>query len=219
MKEVDQSVGKNTSYHLYILQRIAGIQKIKRDLDGMEETFTECINIAENSPYHKGQNKEASRLSNIFQWQNNLLKFYLDNNIDKAIDYGHELIDDLAPMLPAQSQQDLKFTVATAQSLKCYDLDGAIKLYESTLYLEDDDQETLAANPDLLDMRAVIYNNLGITHFFNFMELTSTVQGPDQLKSDQVQPIVNSMQNSIKSLKKSVLHFEQVEQRLKGFES
>ena len=104
-----------------------------------------------------------------------MLKFYLDNNIDKAIDYGHELIDDLGAMLPEITQQDLKFTVATAHSLKCDDLDGAIDLYNQTLFTGDDDQELVANNPDLTEMRAIIYNNLGISHFFNFMEMTSSM--------------------------------------------
>ena len=93
----------------------------------MENVFHRCIETAENSPFNKL--KSDTRTSNIFLWQNNLLKFYLENNIDKAIDYGHELNDEIGELLTPEESQDLKFSVATAHSLKCDDLDLAVDLY------------------------------------------------------------------------------------------
>ena len=51
-------------------------------------------------------------------WQNNLLKFYLENDIDKAISYGSELTEETGQILPQGDQDDLKFSIATAYALK-----------------------------------------------------------------------------------------------------
>jgi hypothetical protein len=128
---VEDTIGKHTNIHLYLYQRIAGIQRILKDLDGVEETFHKCIDVAENGPLRKGGDK--TRIRNIFTWQNNVLKFYLDNNIDKAIDYGNELLDQVGPILDAPELQDLQFSLGTAHSLKCDDLDQALVLYDFAL--------------------------------------------------------------------------------------
>ena len=60
-----------------------------KDLEAVEETFHKCIDVAENSPLRKGGDK--TRIQNIFTWQNNVLKFYLDNNIDKNFSERDEL--------------------------------------------------------------------------------------------------------------------------------
>ena len=84
---------------------MASIHQITRDLDSMEAVFVKCIENSENSPLIKGlKSDNHSRVSSIFTWQNNLLKFYLENNIDKAIDYGGELIEEVGPLLPSHSQ-------------------------------------------------------------------------------------------------------------------
>ena len=44
-------------------------------------------------PQHKGTKPED--VSKLFMWQNNLLKFYLDYNVDQACDYGNDLLNDL----------------------------------------------------------------------------------------------------------------------------
>ena len=97
-----------------------------------------------------------TRTSNVFVWQNNLLKFYLENNIDKAIDFGHELRDDIGGHLQPAERQDLDFSLATAHSLKCEDLDMAIKLYNESLKTKS-------------ELQGIINNNLGISHFFKFV--------------------------------------------------
>lgn len=95
-----------------------------------------------------------------------MLKFYLETNIDKAIEYGYELKDEVGHMLLEPSQQDLKFSIATAHSLKCDDLGAAIELYNSCMYLEPEQAAIVEKYPALGQMRGIISNNLGIAHFF-----------------------------------------------------
>lgn len=40
-------------------------------------------------------------------WQNNLLKFYMENDIKKAIDYSKELMDEHGEILSAKDKCDL----------------------------------------------------------------------------------------------------------------
>lgn len=46
-----------------------------------------------------------------------MLKFYLENDVPKAVEYGTELLDDIGNLLQEPSHQDLRFSVATAHSL------------------------------------------------------------------------------------------------------
>jgi len=73
----------------------------------------------------------------VFMCQNNLLKHYLENDVDKCVDYGNKILthkDDVRK-LSYYNQHDLYFTVGTAHVLqgdsnlkgveileKCYDL-------------------------------------------------------------------------------------------------
>lgn len=41
-------------------------------------------------------NPHMDQTANVFMWQNNLLKFYMEHDIDKAIAFGGELTEDLA---------------------------------------------------------------------------------------------------------------------------
>ena len=50
-------------------------------------------------------------------WQNNLLKFYMEHDIQKAISYGQELTQEIGPILPLEDQNDLKFSIATSHAL------------------------------------------------------------------------------------------------------
>ena len=43
---------------------------------------------------------DTTRVSNIFTWQNNLLKFYLEHDVGKADEYAQELVDEIGPILP-----------------------------------------------------------------------------------------------------------------------
>ena len=49
MKEVEQQIGMNTNYHLFLYQKIASLQIIQDDLEGVEESFTKCVEVAEKS--------------------------------------------------------------------------------------------------------------------------------------------------------------------------
>ena len=187
---------------------MASIHQITRDLDSMEAVFVKCIENSENSPLIKGlKSDNHSRVSSIFTWQNNLLKFYLENNIDKAIDYGGELIEEVGPLLPSHSQQDLHFSVGTAMSLKCQDLEGAIDLYAKAVGSADDNDQ----------MMGIIHNNLGITHFFKFVELSQEIQNPANISPEKVQPVIENANLAISNLKKSVKHFERFDLRLSAF--
>ena len=45
--EIESILGKKeTVYHLFVLQRLASIQKILQDAPGIEETFQVCVDIA-----------------------------------------------------------------------------------------------------------------------------------------------------------------------------
>ena len=65
MKELDTNVGKNTNLHLYINQRIASIQKITKDLSGVEDTFQSCIQIAEENDVNKTLAKKGMEHSRL----------------------------------------------------------------------------------------------------------------------------------------------------------
>ena len=66
-------------------------------------------------------------------WQNNLLKFYLDYNVDQACDYGNELISDLQDRLPTNDMIDLQFSLATGLALQGSQLTQAESLLETAL--------------------------------------------------------------------------------------
>ena len=48
-------------------------------------------------------------------WQNNLLKYYMEYDIDKACDYGEDLMTE--PGLSSKDSQDLKFSLAVSAIL------------------------------------------------------------------------------------------------------
>ncbi len=105
--EIEGVVGtKHTAYHLFIYQRLASVQKLLQDDKGVEQTFQQCVETA-NKIYPRTKEDAARR----FLWQNNLLKFYLENDVDKACDYGSDLLHDLSQILPNEELADLKFTL------------------------------------------------------------------------------------------------------------
>lgn len=72
-----------------------------KNIDAVEEVFKKSIAIAENAPMDIGaKDGDETRVSTIFTWQNNLLKFYMEHDIAKAVDYAQELVDEVAPILP-----------------------------------------------------------------------------------------------------------------------
>lgn len=100
-----------------------------------------------------------------------MLKFYLEHDIDKAVDFGSDLIDEVGPILKEPSVQDLKFSVATAHSLKCDGLEGArtaINIFEECLY--EDESEQVKQFPELQLLKGIVLNNLGMTERFKAIE-------------------------------------------------
>mmetsp|Transcript_24331 Transcript_24331/g.37647 ORF Transcript_24331/g.37647 Transcript_24331/m.37647 type:complete len:215 (-) Transcript_24331:485-1129(-) len=138
-------------------------------------------------------------------WQNNLLKFYLEHEIFKAVEFGTELVDDVAPLLPNHMAQDLKMSVGTAHSLLCSDLDQAVKLFEEALEMGTDVNDKLTSNPQMI---GIILNNLGMTHAYKFIDMSNKVEDPNNLNPELVKPIIDAANNSILNLKKSVLCLE-----------
>lgn len=92
MKEIDNQVGPNTNFHLFLHQKIASLQLMNRDILAVEDTFKKCVDVAENAKVPL--NPTIDQTSNVFMWQNNLLKFYMEHDVDKAITYGAELTED-----------------------------------------------------------------------------------------------------------------------------
>ena len=118
----------------------------------------------------------------------------MENNIDRAIEYGQELKGEVGENLPASAKQDLEFTVATAHSLKSEDLDLAIDLYN----------ESLKTNTE---MRGIINNNLGMCHFFKFIQLSKKAKEMNQFEvnSELGRQIIDSAKNAVRCLKLSVV--------------
>jgi len=87
MEELSELLGSPyTQLHQIILYRIASVQKILKNNEGVEDVFRRSIAIAENSPVEdRGAN---TRLARVFHQQSNLLKFYIENNVNKAVEYG-----------------------------------------------------------------------------------------------------------------------------------
>lgn len=65
------------------------MQTIIRDGPGVEDTFLKCTEIA-NKLYPRNREDAHWR----FMWHNNLFKYYIDCDIDKACDYGQDLLHD-----------------------------------------------------------------------------------------------------------------------------
>ena len=51
-------------------------------------------------------------------WQNNLLKFYMEHDINKAITYSGELVDEVGGLLSPESLSDLHFSQGTSIALR-----------------------------------------------------------------------------------------------------
>ena len=161
------------------------------------------VEVAEkaSTPLVKGLDKNQE----IFMWQNNLLKFYLEHNVEKAIDYSKELLDDYGQGLDEKDIVDLKFSLSTA-----YLLEGSPELLEPA---KDLMKETLACNDPL--QRGYIHNNLGMTHFYDFAIRSSQITDPQQHVLEEMKPIIENFEDGIINLKKSIHAFEMFEERFK----
>lgn len=49
LKQIEEQVGPNTNFHLFLYQKIASLQIIQRDIPAVEDTFKKCVDVAENA--------------------------------------------------------------------------------------------------------------------------------------------------------------------------
>jgi len=82
-QRIEQEAGPKSPLTLFILQRKASLHRIEEDVDKVEECYVKCADIAK-SAYKDPRN--------WFLWENNLLKFYLEADVDKACSYGQDLL-------------------------------------------------------------------------------------------------------------------------------
>ena len=172
IRDVEAQVGENTKFHLFLYQRVASLQMLTKDLPAVEDTFKKCIEVAEGSTV--SLNPKADQTQNVFMWQNNLLKFYLEHDMAKAIDLSRELLDDLGNILPAADVADLKFSLATAYALDGQDIDASQAAFK----------ECLDTSSPM--MKGYVHNNLGMTHFYKFVALSSEIGDPQGAGLDAV---------------------------------
>ena len=66
-------------------------------------------------------------------WQNNLLKFYLEYNVDQACDYGQDLLSELSDRLSPKDLADLQFSLATGLCLQGSQLNEAESLFNQAI--------------------------------------------------------------------------------------
>lgn len=64
----------------------------------------------------------------------------------------------------------------------------AVNLYNESLETES-------------ELHGIINNNLGISHFFNFVQLSEKVKNPLEMTPEVVKPILESANNAVKHLK------------------
>ena len=120
------------------------------DLDSVEKLFKMSVECAEKTKFT--HNKALSQTQSVFMWQNNLLKFYMEHDIG----------------IPKNDLSDLRFSLATSYALQgdTEMLDSAQDLFKASL------ADALPAH------RGFIHNNLGMTHFYKFVALSSTITDP-----------------------------------------
>ena len=68
---------------------MASIQQILGNINEVESQFKECVEMGKKL-YPRNKEDATKR----FMWENNLMKFYLEYDVDKACDYGHDLLHD-----------------------------------------------------------------------------------------------------------------------------
>jgi hypothetical protein len=72
--------------------------------------FQRIVKISEkvyNDPKSHSYNE-----TNYFAWKNNMLKYYLEFNVEKAVTYGLEVKDEFATKLKSENLDDLDFSIA-----------------------------------------------------------------------------------------------------------
>lgn len=131
-------------------------------------------------------------------WQNNLLKFYMEHDIEQALVYGRELSEEVGQILPLADQNDLKFSIATSHALK-----GDLQDFDAVKTMFHECAESM--EPAQLGF---VLNNLGMWHLFNFIKLSTELKDPQGAGMDAIQPVIDNYEAAVFNLKKSVRSFE-----------
>ena len=66
MTEIEDQIGENTNFHLFLYQKIASLQILLYDLEGVEESFKKCIEVAEKT--RTPLNPKLDQTQNVFMW-------------------------------------------------------------------------------------------------------------------------------------------------------
>jgi hypothetical protein len=124
-------------------------------------------------------NKDNDQTNNTFIWQNNLIKFYLTHDLDKAIDYSTEILDEQGQILSKDNLYELKFNLATAYNLRGdeQELSEVITLYKECLEFNK------------VTNVPFIHNNLGMAHFFNFAWMSKEIGDPQKATLEALKPV------------------------------
>lgn len=127
-----------------------------------------------------------SRLPLVFSWQNNLLKFYLDTDVTKAIEYAQELIEEVAHMLPQSDVQDLYFSIGTALTLRMSsleDMDEAVEAFRGALDFGGEVADLIERDErvrsEVRRYQGIIYNNMGMACAQKFIMQSREVATPE----------------------------------------
>lgn len=178
------------------------------DIEGMEDTFKKCVEVAENSKTRLVSDLDQTQ--NVFMWQNNLLKFYMEYNIPKACDYSDELLDEVENILTPEDLGDLYFSAATSLILS-----GDSERYDRAHKILDHCVEGTALEQN----RGYIYNNIGMLHFYKCVQQTQELGAPQNVGASAMKPVFDNYFNAVKNLKKSVCAFEDFEGRFGNLEA
>jgi hypothetical protein len=182
---LEAQVGPYSKFHLFLYQRMASLHMLLSELDGVEHMFKKSIEVAEQTKTMLSS--KVDQTSSVFMWQNNLLKFYMEHDLSKAIPYAAELIDEQGSILSAQDRSDLRFSLATSHALEgsMPNLDIAVDLFKGSL---TESEET---------NKGYIYNNLGMSHFHRFVMLSQQIGDPTQAGLDAVKPVIENFEESL----------------------
>jgi hypothetical protein len=94
---------------------MASIHTMMGDLDGTEKALAECVNVVETAK--TSFNPKLDKNAMVWLWQDNLLRFYIHNKIDRAIDYATEIYEDPNTELSDHNKSALLFNLGTSYAL------------------------------------------------------------------------------------------------------
>jgi len=90
-----------------------------------------------------------------------------------------------------------------------YVLEGSPELLDPARELF---KECLTTHDDYL-LHGYIHNNLGMANFYNFVIRSSELSSPENASIEKLKPIIESFEEAIFNLKKSIHSFEQFSTR------